>query len=73
MTILYDYSRPIKIARLLGAGILASRPNYQADHTSADEAWLVQDNAARSGLDRHVDEMAEEFAAIARLEMGLCC
>ena len=59
MTILYP--APIKSTRRFGAGILATVPTYSADHTAADEAWLVEDNARREGEDRRFDRMAAEW------------
>ena len=73
MTILYPAPAPVKSARRFGAGLLASLPAYRADHTAADEAWLVHDNARREAENRHYDAMAAESAALDRLERGLCC
>jgi hypothetical protein len=77
MTTLYHFAAPVKPARRFGAGLLAARPSYRADHTAADEAWLVEDNARRERaareLDRLVDELYEESEATRRLEAGLCC
>ena len=50
MTILFDARRPVKSARRFGAGILPTCPVYLADHTAADEAWLIEDNARRELL-----------------------
>ena len=73
MTILFDARCPVKPARRFGAGILATRPTYRAPYTSADLAWLAADNARRDAENRHYDAMADEAAALDRLERGLCC
>lgn len=73
MTILYPAPAAVKSARRFGAGLLATRPTYRADHTAADAAWLAADNARRERLDRRVDELAVERDALSRLEAGLCC
>jgi hypothetical protein len=77
MTTLYHFATPVKSARRFGAGVHRWQPAYRADHTTADEAWLIVDNARREQaareLDRRVDEMAAEAEALARLEAGLCC
>jgi hypothetical protein len=67
MTILFSSLTPVKTSRRFGAGLLASLPTYRADHTTSDAAWLVEDNA------RRYDRLAEESAALDRLERGLCC
>jgi hypothetical protein len=73
VTILYPTPAAVKPARNFGRGLLASRPVYRADHSAADEAWLVEDNARREAEARRFDAMAAESAALDRLEAGLCC
>jgi len=71
MTTLYHSAAPVKPARRFGAGLLASRPAYRAPYTASDLAWLAADDARRE--DEHFDRMAEESAALGRMESGLCC
>jgi hypothetical protein len=75
MTILFDATRPVKStrsARRFGAGLFQWTPMYHADHTAADEAWLIEDNARREAESRLFDRMAAESRAVARHERGLC-
>ena len=73
MTILYPTPAPVKTTTSnFGRGNFARRQPF----TSADLAWLIQDNARREqearDLDRLVDQMAEEAAWQDRYERGLC-
>ena len=70
MTILYPTPAPVK-PRRLGQGILASLPTYPADHTEADEAWLLADNLRREEEDRRLERQYQEGVAIDRLERPL--
>jgi hypothetical protein len=74
MTTLYDSARTVKPATF-ARGILATAPHYHVDYTATDSAWWAAESARLDAarLDAEVDAMAEEAAAIARLEMGLCC
>lgn len=71
MTILFDGRRPVKSGRPFGAGILASYPTYRSDHTAADEAWLIEDNARREAMARLVDRRYTESSAVDSLSIGL--
>lgn len=71
MTILYPAIAPVKTARRFGAGVLRSLPSARVPFTASDLAWLAADNARRE--DEHFDRMAEESAALGRMESGLCC
>lgn len=75
MSILFDATRTVKPApaRRFGKGLLAARPTYRADFTTADEAWLVEDNARRAREDATFDRAYAESVALDRLERGLCC
>jgi len=72
MTTLFNSAAPVKTARKFAAGVLASLPAYSAPYTSADLAWLIEDNARREVADRAFDRMASESAFMDRYESGLC-
>jgi hypothetical protein len=59
MTILFDATRQVKTTHRFGRGILRSLPTYHSPVSSADEAWLVADNARR---EREAVLMAREEA-----------
>ncbi len=52
MTILFDPAVRVKPAHRFGAGLLRSLPTYRSPVSSADEAWLVADNARREREER---------------------
>lgn len=72
MTILFDATRTVKPAttRRFGVGILP--PRGAKPYTQADLDWLTEDNARREE-NAVFDRLAEESAAMDRLEAGLCC
>jgi len=74
MTILYPAPAAVKPARKprrFAAGLVASLPTYVADHTAADEAWLVEDNARRAAEDRAIDRRYSEAYATDCVSLGL--
>ncbi len=75
MTILFDATRTVKPAsRPFGSGILSRTPRT-FEPSAADRAWWAQESerldTARENA--RFDAMAEESAAMDRLEAGLCC
>ena len=69
MTILIDSANLVK-PRNFGRGILPSYPTFRRTHTSADEAWLAEDNARRDADNRRLDRMAAESMTIDRMSRG---
>ena len=67
--VLFDSTRTRK-HWTFGWGILASRPHYRAPYTAADLEAAAR-MFAPAGPDW--DAMAEESAAMDRLEAGYCC
>ena len=70
MTILYPAPASVKSTRRFGAGILATRPTYRADHTASDEAWWAAESVRTENA--RFDRQAEESAALSWHEAGLC-
>ena len=64
-------TRPVKSTRRFGAGLLATYPTYRVNHTAADEAWLIEDNAQRDAESRMIDRRYFESAAVDALSRGL--
>lgn len=55
--------------RPFGHGIIRSRPTYHAPYTASDAAWWASESARLEN--ERLDAMAEESAAMDRLERGL--
>jgi len=73
MTILYPAPAAVKSTRRFADGILPPRPVYAADHTAADEVWLIADNARREAEARNrlIDCRYTEAYATDCVSLGL--
>jgi hypothetical protein len=70
MTIIYDATHPSKTTRPFGAGILRRKRFVP---TAEDEQWWAENCPSNREPEPEWDALADEAAALDRLERGLCC